>query len=39
VDKDFTSLFKAIGEFAEVPDTLPYGSPRETSTEAAGAVM
>jgi flavin-dependent dehydrogenase len=39
VDKDFTSLFKAIEEFAEVPDTLPYGCPREASTEAAGAVM
>jgi flavin-dependent dehydrogenase len=35
VDKDFTRLFKAIEEFAEVPKSLPYGQPLETATEAA----
>jgi hypothetical protein len=29
VDKDFTKLFTAISEFAEVPDALPYGHPLE----------
>lgn len=29
VDKDFTRLFRAVGEFAEVPDALPYGAPLE----------
>lgn len=37
VDKDFTKLFKAIEEFAEVPDTLPYGEPLETAAEPAGS--
>jgi hypothetical protein len=27
VDKDFSRLFAAIGEFAEVPAALPYGQP------------
>src|SRR6185295_7321157 len=27
VNKDFTKLFAAISEFAEVPDPLPYGHP------------
>ncbi len=27
VEKDFTRLFAAIGEFAEVPAALPYGQP------------
>jgi flavin-dependent dehydrogenase len=27
VNKDFTKLFTAISEFAEVPDALPYGHP------------
>jgi flavin-dependent dehydrogenase len=35
VDKDFTRLFKAVEEFAEVPNILPYGQPLETATEAA----
>jgi len=39
VDKDFSRLFKAVEEFAEVPDTLPYGCPCEASTEAAAAAM
>ena len=29
VNKDFTKLFTAISEFAEVPDALPYGHPLE----------
>jgi len=37
VDKDFTKLFKAVEEFAEVPDELPYGNPLETATEPAAA--
>lgn len=37
VDKDFTKLFKAIEEFAEVPHTLPYGEPLETAAEPAGS--
>jgi flavin-dependent dehydrogenase len=28
VNKDFTRLFKAVAEFAEVPDPLPYGGPK-----------
>jgi flavin-dependent dehydrogenase len=39
VDKDFSRLFKAVEEFAEVPDTLPYGCPREASTQAAAAAI
>jgi flavin-dependent dehydrogenase len=31
VNKDFTRLFKAIAEFAPIPDTLPYGKPKEAS--------
>ena len=27
VNKDFSRLWQAIGEFAEVPDALPYGQP------------
>lgn len=27
VNKDFSHLFKAVAEFAEVPDPLPYGEP------------
>jgi flavin-dependent dehydrogenase len=27
VNKDFSPLWKAIGEFAKLPDTLPYGQP------------
>jgi flavin-dependent dehydrogenase len=34
VDKDFTRLFKAVEEFAEVPNILPYGQPLETEAEA-----
>jgi flavin-dependent dehydrogenase len=37
VDKDFTKLFKAVEEFAEVPDALPYGNPLEPATEPAAA--
>ena len=37
VDKDFTKLFKAVEEFAEVPDALPYGNPLEPATEPAVA--
>ncbi len=28
VNKDFTELFKAVEEFAPVPDSLPYGGPK-----------
>ena len=31
VNKDFTRLFRAIAEFAPVPDALPYGGPKEPS--------
>src|SRR5687767_12077264 len=31
VNKDFTRLFKAIAEFAPVPDPLAYGQPKEPS--------
>ena len=27
VDKDFSKLWEAIREFAEVPEPLPYGQP------------
>ena len=37
VDKDFTKLFKAIEEFAEVPDALPYGKPLESETPVAAS--
>ncbi len=37
VDKDFTKLFKAVEEFAEVPDSLPYGAPLETETPVAAS--
>jgi flavin-dependent dehydrogenase len=37
VDKDFTKLFKAVEEFAEVPDALPYGNPLENTAEPANA--
>jgi len=37
VDKDFTRLFKAVEEFAEVPDALPYGAPLETETPVAAS--
>ena len=35
VNKDFTRLFAAIAEFAEVPDALPYGSPQVGKAEVA----
>jgi flavin-dependent dehydrogenase len=31
VNKDFTALFTAISEFAEVPEALPYGMPLSSS--------
>jgi flavin-dependent dehydrogenase len=31
LNKDFTRLFRAISEFAPVPDALPYGQPKEPS--------
>lgn len=37
VDKDFTRLFAAIDEFAEMPETLPYGQPLERESETADA--
>ena len=35
LNKDFTALFNAISEFAEVPGPLPYGAPKEKSLAAA----
>ena len=35
VNKDFTRLFAAVAEFAEVPDVLPYGTPHLESAEMA----
>jgi hypothetical protein len=32
VNKDFSRLFSAIEEFAEVPTPLPYGNPLPTAT-------
>jgi len=37
VNKDFTKLFKAVEEFAPVPDSLPYGGPRVDEPEAMPA--
>jgi flavin-dependent dehydrogenase len=37
IDKDFTTLFRAVKEFAEVPDVLPYGNPLESAPEPAAA--
>ena len=34
VNKDFTRLFQAIAEFAPIPDSLPYGAPKEPSLTA-----
>mgnify|MGYP001575630781 FL=1 len=34
VNKDFSRLFQAIGEFAEVPEPLPYGQPLLKAEEA-----
>jgi hypothetical protein len=31
VNKDFSRLFGAIGEFTEVPDTLPFGLPQPSA--------
>lgn len=36
VNKDFTRLFNAISEFAEVPESLPYGVPVPSSSELVG---
>ena len=35
VNKDFSRLFAAVAEFAEVPDALPYGSPQVGNAEMA----
>jgi flavin-dependent dehydrogenase len=35
IDKDFTKLFKAVEEFAEVPGVLPYGNPLENEPAVA----
>ena len=32
VNKDFTTLWRAIEEFAPLPDALPYGRPLETQS-------
>jgi flavin-dependent dehydrogenase len=38
VNKDFSRLFSAISEFAEVPDALPYGGPKVPDGELAAAL-
>jgi len=38
VNKDFTKLFDAIEEFAEVPEPLPYGQPLSHSVKTAEAL-
>jgi 2-polyprenyl-6-methoxyphenol hydroxylase-like FAD-dependent oxidoreductase len=35
VNKDFSQLWAAIREFAEIPDSLPYGQPLVTASQAA----
>jgi hypothetical protein len=35
VNKDFTRLFAAIADFAELPEALPYGAPRMQSAGVA----
>src|SRR5205085_238217 len=35
VNKDFSRLFAAVAEFAEIPDILPYGGPQVGSAETA----
>jgi flavin-dependent dehydrogenase len=37
VNKDFTRLFRAISEFAEVPEPLPYGQPLSNRAKNIGA--
>ena len=37
VNKDFTRLFEAISEFAEVPEPLPYGQPLSKGAKNIGA--
>jgi flavin-dependent dehydrogenase len=37
VNKDFTRLFKAVAEFAEVPEPLPYGMPHRPASAMAPA--
>ena len=35
LNKDFSALWKAVGEFASVPDALPYGAPLMSETVVA----
>jgi hypothetical protein len=35
VDKDYTRMFKAISEFAELPEPLPYGAPLVGGTQSS----
>jgi len=37
VNKDFSRLFSAIAEFAEVPDALPYGMPEVKAKDLVGS--
>lgn len=39
VNKDFNSLFRAIGEFAPVPEALPYGEPLLAEAQVEGAAL
>src|SRR4051812_29446600 len=38
VNKDFTRLFNAVGEFASVPDPLPYGAPLTEQRQPAESI-
>ena len=38
VNKDFTKLFTAVGEFCELPSALPYGHPKSAAEVISGAV-
>jgi hypothetical protein len=35
INKDFTELFSKVAEFAELPESLPYGAPLEPEHTAA----
>jgi flavin-dependent dehydrogenase len=36
INKDFTELFSKVAEFAELPESLPYGAPLEREEAVAG---
>jgi flavin-dependent dehydrogenase len=39
VNKDFSKLWKAIEEFAPLPDILPYGAPAESPTASTPSIQ